>query len=57
MHLEPEAPAVVGEAEDVVVRRADEQPLDEILILQTLTAQPRPPRRCFRYVETDVRLM
>src|SRR6266542_1887188 len=38
--LEPEAAAVVAEAEDVVVRRADEQSLDEILFLETLTAQP-----------------
>src|SRR5688500_5840466 len=38
--LEPEAAAVVGEAKDVVVRRADEQPLDEILVLEPLTAQP-----------------
>ena len=40
MHLEPEAAAVVGEAQDVVVRRADEEALDEILVLQPLPAQP-----------------
>ena len=33
VHLEPEAAAVVGEDEDVVVRRADEEVLDEILVL------------------------
>jgi hypothetical protein len=33
VNLEPEAAAVVGEAEDVVVGRADEESLDEILVL------------------------
>ncbi len=34
VHLEPEAAAVVGKDEDVVVRRGDEQMLHEILVLQ-----------------------
>ena len=42
MHLEPEAASVVGKAEDVVVSRADEQSLDEILVLETLSTQPTP---------------
>ena len=58
VHLEPEAAPVVGEDEQVVVRAADEEPLDEIELLEVLRrSSPRPPRRCRRYVETDVRLM
>ena len=42
--LEPEAAAVVGEAQDVVVRRADEEMLDEILVLETLRRSGRGRR-------------
>src|SRR5690349_24969683 len=39
INLQPEASAVVGEAEDVVVRRTDKEMLDEILILESCPAQ------------------
>jgi len=34
MHFEAEAPAVVRKDEDVIVRRADEQVLDEIQVFE-----------------------
>ena len=40
--FQPKAPAIVGEAKYVVVCRADEETLDKILVLQSLTAQAAP---------------
>jgi len=38
MDLEPEAASVVGEAEDVIVGRPDEEAFYEVFILQALAA-------------------
>ena len=42
--LEPEAAPIVGEAQDVVVRRPDEELLDEILVLERLPRSVRDRR-------------
>jgi len=41
-HFEFEAAAIIREEEDVIVRRADEQVLDEIRVLQILAREPPP---------------
>jgi len=42
VHFEFEAAAIIREEEDVIVRRADEQVLDEIRVLQILAREPPP---------------
>ena len=43
VHLEPEAAPVFGEDEDIIMRRRDEEMLDEILVLERGAIVPASP--------------
>ena len=56
VRLGPVDPALVGEEQQPVVRRRDEEVLDDVVLRSAAPRTPLPPRRCDRYRSDLVRL-